>query len=566
MRPEGNALFEDGLSSILDVRPSSSAFPHAQLQLEEDGMSTGPEFRRLNIDTNLTEIMIHESLLLFLRDACSTLEPSLNASVQKTLDRYTLSMASNNLVSAILASLEFRKILLELSSKLGLTNNPRLRAAQRKDDQRIAAVLVSIFNSKFEEAVVLGLEGDSAQCFLDVVQSALDKGFLLREDHSRMARRIIRKLSESCDRLPSSLFISGVTGREEYPTFGGGYGDIYRALHNSKPVALKRMRYFLRGADLRRINLKFCREALVWKDLHHPYILPFLGIDRDSFPSALCMVSPWMEHGTVMDYLKNHGHENVDKLLYEVAQGLQYLHSRNIVHGDLRGGNILVDEDWNACLADFGLSMFTDVTSTMTTNRGGSPYWMAPELIDPDRLYTGRPPFANLNEAAAMMKTLDGKRPERPVGPPAVSDILWHHISTYWAENPEARPATQLVVQNMKSLYPLVVPNFLSPPASPSPPMSRSSTPSLLSPIDPHLTSPTFADGVSPGPVGDQHIILYDYTEPTDDPNQTPISFNGGDTVHVLDQQGMWCEVVKVDGSIGSKSMVSNLFGLIRAV
>jgi hypothetical protein len=96
-------------------------------------------------------------------------------------------MASNNLVSAILASLEFRKILLEvytfiqsfstsqllvqLSSKLGLTNNPRLRAAQRKDDQRIAAVLVSIFNSKFEEAVVLALEGDSAQCFLDVVQS-----------------------------------------------------------------------------------------------------------------------------------------------------------------------------------------------------------------------------------------------------------------------------------------------------------------------------------------------------------------------------------------------------------
>jgi serine/threonine protein kinase len=65
------------------------------------------------------------------------------------------------------------------------------------------------------------------------------------------------------------------------------------------------------------------------------------------------MVSPWMGHGTVMDYLKNHGHENVDKLvgslsrsnrctditlqLYEVAQGLQYLHSRNIVHGDLRG-------------------------------------------------------------------------------------------------------------------------------------------------------------------------------------------------------------------------------------
>jgi serine/threonine protein kinase len=65
------------------------------------------------------------------------------------------------------------------------------------------------------------------------------------------------------------------------------------------------------------------------------------------------MVSPWMEHGTVMHYLKTHGYANVDKLvsfcacsrraihteiqLYEIAQGLEYLHSRNIIHGDLRG-------------------------------------------------------------------------------------------------------------------------------------------------------------------------------------------------------------------------------------
>jgi serine/threonine protein kinase len=63
-----------------------------------------------------------------------------------------------------------------------------------------------------------------------------------------------------------------------------------------------------------------------------------------------------MEHGTVTNYLKTHGYANVDKLvsfcacsrrtiytaiqLYEIAQGLEYLHSRNIVHGDLRGVHI----------------------------------------------------------------------------------------------------------------------------------------------------------------------------------------------------------------------------------
>ncbi|KAJ7239950.1 kinase-like domain-containing protein, partial [Mycena haematopus] len=205
-----------------------------------------------------------------------------------------------------------------------------------------------------------------------------------------------------------------------------------------------------------------CREALVWKELQHPHILPCLGIDKDSFPSSLCLVSPWMENGTVMSYLEEHGHENVDKFLYEIAQGLQYLHSRGIVHGDLRGTNILINEDWSACLADFGLSIFSDATRSMTSNRAGSPYWMAPELLDPDRfgekfartpatdvyafgcvcleLYTGRPPFASLPEPGALMKVLNGERPERPSGPPAMSDQLWRHVTAYWSDKPMARP------------------------------------------------------------------------------------------------------------------------------
>ncbi|KAJ7938218.1 kinase-like domain-containing protein [Mycena leptocephala] len=336
-------------------------------------------------------ILIYQALISCLKEACSAgipeRSPTEVAGFRATLDGYLLSMASDSIVNAMVESLECRKTLLELASDLGLASDPKLRSALRVDDERIATLLVSAFESKSVEEAILCLEGDSAQRFLDVVQSALDKGFLPAQEHSGMARRIIRKLSEACDKLPSSLFITGVTGKEEHPTFGGGYGDIFRATYGNRIVAMKYMRavHFMRGADLRRIRLKFCREALVWKDLHHPNILPFLGIDQNSFPSSLCMVSPWMEHGTVMNYIQDHGHTNVDKLLYEIAQGLQYLHSRNIVHGDLRGANILIGEDWSACLADFGLSIFSDATASMTTNRGGSLYWMAPELMDPDR-------------------------------------------------------------------------------------------------------------------------------------------------------------------------------------
>jgi serine/threonine protein kinase len=74
--------------------------------------------------------------------------------------------------------------------------------------------------------------------------------------------------------------------------------------------------------------------------------------------------------------------------LLEIAQGLGYLHSLNIIHGDLRGTNILISDDGHACLSDFGLATTfseADSTAAMTSssNRAGSARWFAPELIEP---------------------------------------------------------------------------------------------------------------------------------------------------------------------------------------
>ncbi|KAF7326908.1 hypothetical protein MVEN_02584700 [Mycena venus] len=242
--------------------------------------------------------------------------------------------------------------------------------------------------------------------------------------------------------------------------------------------------------------------------------------------------------------------------------------------------NILIKEDWSACLTDFGLSKFSDATSAMTSNRGGSLYWMAPELLDPDRfgyqfarteatdvyafgcvcfeLYTGRPPFANLTEPAALMKILNRERPTRPTGPPVISDTLWRYVSTYWADSPTARPTTQVVVQNMSWPEPLrpspYLPNRRSPsPSSSSPsfspiPLSQpapSSSPtpaepsSVLPRIDPAFSTQSFTDDVSSGADSGRAMdkILYDYTTPTDDPYETPMSFSRGETVYVLSQE-----------------------------
>ncbi|KAJ6587628.1 hypothetical protein DFH09DRAFT_909567, partial [Mycena vulgaris] len=117
---------------------------------------------------------------------------------------------------------------------------------------------------------------------------------------------LVNKLAKACDRLPSSLNIFGVVQRDEHLSFCGGFSDVFKAIYQGKAVALKHMRMF-QGTNQRDIRRKFCSEALVWKRLRHPYIVPLIGIDTESFPSSLCMVSPWMKNGTALKYLSGIG-------------------------------------------------------------------------------------------------------------------------------------------------------------------------------------------------------------------------------------------------------------------
>ncbi|KAJ7141851.1 kinase-like domain-containing protein [Mycena crocata] len=291
-------------------------------------------------------------------------------------------MCAPNPIIGVIRSPEYRKTLLQLAHNIDLTNDPRLREALRKDERRLQTTLVIVLQSQDHAGRAQTLRGNDAQNFMDVAQNMLRKD--IPQENCAMARRIIRRLSEACNTLPSSIFITGVTNCDNHYSFGGGYADIYRASYKGQPVALKRLREHIQGEDPQIVRLKFCREALVWQNLKSPYVLSLIGIDSNTFSPSLCMVSPWMGGGTMLNHLNENGRGNVNKLLSEVAQGLLYLHSQNVVHGDLRGENILITPDWTACLTDFGLSLFSDLSGRPTT-MGGNIRWMAPELIAPER-------------------------------------------------------------------------------------------------------------------------------------------------------------------------------------
>ncbi|KAF7373383.1 hypothetical protein MSAN_00547900 [Mycena sanguinolenta] len=403
-----------------------------------------------------------------------------SASVESFLDEQEQSVATRDpgidLVNVFLQSQEQRTALLAQGSSVS-----ELRDVLRSCEQHMCTSLLAVLDSRDAKRAVLLLEGTRAQAFLDAAQAVLDRGSLPSAGDTSRARRLIIRLSEARDQLPASLFISGVTNWDEHPTFSGGFGDIYRASYNGTTVALKRIRVFQAGAGSPRSRLQFCREALVWQTLRHEYVLPLIGIDRETF-SSFCMVSPWMQHGTIVKYLSEHGRSDADKMLLQIAEGLAYLHSMKIVHGDLRGSNILVSDDWNACLADFGLaSVIEDPASTTsgagalitsTANHAGSLRWFAPELIAPtffgcDRfvrttasdvyafacvcveLYTGSPPFFDVSpDVAAMLKVVAGERPSRPE---SMSDHLWDLVTTAWAQHLRERTSMEKIIESMRA-------------------------------------------------------------------------------------------------------------------
>jgi hypothetical protein len=51
---------------------------------------------------------------------------------------------------------------------------------------------------------------------------------------------------------------------------------------------------------------EFCHEAIVWRQLNHPNVLPFFGVSEELFAPSFCLVSPWMDHGNIMKYLEAH--------------------------------------------------------------------------------------------------------------------------------------------------------------------------------------------------------------------------------------------------------------------
>uniref|UniRef100_A0A672FZ75 non-specific serine/threonine protein kinase n=1 Tax=Salarias fasciatus TaxID=181472 RepID=A0A672FZ75_SALFA len=159
---------------------------------------------------------------------------------------------------------------------------------------------------------------------------------------------------------------------------GGTYGDVYKARHkqNGELAAIKLIKMEPED-DFSIIQ----QEILIVKSCKHPNIVAYYGSYIQANKLWICM--EFCGGGSLQDVYHVTGPLSEPQIAYicrEMLQGVDYLHAQKKIHRDIKGANILLNDQGQVKLADFGIS--AQITATLARRMSfiGTPYWMAPEV------------------------------------------------------------------------------------------------------------------------------------------------------------------------------------------
>ncbi|KAK0053442.1 fatty acyl-CoA synthetase and RNA processing-associated kinase 1 [Biomphalaria pfeifferi] len=122
---------------------------------------------------------------------------------------------------------------------------------------------------------------------------------------------------------------------------------------------------------------QFLTEVIILRGLKHPFIM---GLDNvASFPNYFCFVMPFYEKGTLAKALPTMTHELRDECLVQLCCGIKFLHDKGVAHRDLKSDNILITNQKNVVIADFGLSDLVWPFEPLVTGKKGTFMHISPE-------------------------------------------------------------------------------------------------------------------------------------------------------------------------------------------
>src|SRR5262245_59331670 len=242
----------------------------------------------------------------------------------------------------------------------------------------------------------------------------------------------------------------------------GGYGVVYRAVQPSvgREVAVKIiLPQYANHPDFIR---RFEAEAQLVARLEHPHIVPLYDYWRQ--PDSAFLVMRYVRGGSLHDRLIGEpwSPQAVTGLLDQLGAALTIAHRHGVIHRDLKPANILLDEDNNAYLADFGiakdLGAADDTIAPVTTQTGtvvGSPAYISPEQIKAEpitpqtdiyslgimlyEILTGALPFEGPTPVVVMFKHVHEQLPRLQVHRSDLPETLNAVIQRATAKHPDQR-------------------------------------------------------------------------------------------------------------------------------
>lgn len=258
----------------------------------------------------------------------------------------------------------------------------------------------------------------------------------------------------------------------------GGSGIVWRgewrnAKGDVRGVAMKQLLF---GIDniTEKLVVEFLREIKLMSALRHANVVEFLGVSvASTSDQELYLVTELMHNGSLADLFAkkrfNMPWSLRLRLIQDAATGMAYLHSRNLIHRDLKSHNLLVNDQWICKIADFGISTIKPAAEkTMTCI--GTPVYMAPEVIAHNKYsekadifsfgvllveaYTLNPPysepmFEEMTQAQLMYRIChQNLRPPTDELPPPLSQLA----QECWNAAPEMRPSFPEIIIRLHRL------------------------------------------------------------------------------------------------------------------
>ena len=255
----------------------------------------------------------------------------------------------------------------------------------------------------------------------------------------------------------------------------GSFGVVYTADWNGTEVALKQMH----DKSLSASNVQeFSGEIRMMQGMRHPNIVLFLGAVIQA--PRLSIVCELMPLGSLHALLHGKTQNGVElatngrlrrQMAQDCARGMSYLHSRSppVVHHDLKPANLLVDSHWTLKVSDFGMSRLKHNTYLSSKSPGGTPEWMAPEVLRNDptdersdvysfavilwELITLKYPWEELSSPVQIVVQVAflHRRPKLPTWLPAEAVAL---LQQCWHKDPDERPAFSAILDALKAEMP----------------------------------------------------------------------------------------------------------------